>query len=98
QKDWVSKLPVIEFAINMARSDSTGYAPFFLITGRMPRPMIWDRAASDEYPGVRAYPQKVKAAIMAAHDSLIAARVKQTRDVNRRRRPVPFAEGDLVYV
>jgi hypothetical protein len=30
QKDWVSKLPAIEFAINSARSESTGYAPFFL--------------------------------------------------------------------
>ena len=98
QRDWVSKLPAIEFAINMARSESTGYAPFFLNTGRMPRPMIWDGAAADEYPGVRAYAQKVKAAVMAAHDCLIAARVKQTRDANRRRRPAPFAEGDLVYV
>lgn len=39
---WASKLPAIEFAINMARSESTGYAPFFLNTGRMPRAMIWD--------------------------------------------------------
>ena len=30
QKDWVTKLPVIEFAINSTRSASTGYAPFFL--------------------------------------------------------------------
>lgn len=98
QKDWVTKLLAIEFAINLARFESTGYAPFFLNTGRMPRPMIWDRASSDEYPGVRIYAQKVKAAIMAAHDSVIAARVKQTRDANRRRRPAPFVEGDLVYV
>ncbi|CDO71993.1 hypothetical protein BN946_scf184943.g28 [Trametes cinnabarina] len=98
QRDWVSRLPAIEFAINLARSDSTGYAPFFLNTGRMPRPMIWDDAKPDEFPGVRVYAQRVKAAVMAAHDSIIAARVKQTRDANRRRRPVPFAEGDLVYV
>ena len=82
QRDWVSKLPSIEFAINLARSDSTGYAPFFLNTGRMPRPMVWDSAQPDEYPGVRVYAQKVKNAIMAAHDSLITARVKQTRDAN----------------
>ncbi|KAI0354114.1 hypothetical protein OH77DRAFT_1386728, partial [Trametes cingulata] len=49
-------------------------------------------------PGVRIYAQKVKAAVMAAHDSIIAARVKQTRDANRRRRPAPFVEGDLVYI
>ncbi|KAF8814452.1 hypothetical protein BYT27DRAFT_7062495, partial [Phlegmacium glaucopus] len=40
QKDWVAKLPAIEFAINSARSESTGYAPFFLNFGRMPRSMI----------------------------------------------------------
>ncbi|KAJ3871315.1 hypothetical protein F5051DRAFT_299579, partial [Lentinula edodes] len=40
QKDWVSKLPAIEFAINCARSESTGYAPFILNNGRMPRSMV----------------------------------------------------------
>ncbi|OBZ66490.1 Transposon Ty3-I Gag-Pol polyprotein [Grifola frondosa] len=98
QHDWVAKLPAIEFAINLARSDSTGYAPFFLNTGRMPRSMIWDHASADEYPGVRAYAQKVKYAVMTAHDSILAARVKQTRDANRRRRPAPFDVDDLVYI
>jgi hypothetical protein len=98
QKDWVTKLPAIEFAINSARSESTGYAPFFLNTGRMPRSMIWDSAGPDEYPGVRVYAQRMKDAVMAAHDSIIAARVKQVRAANRRRRPAPFAVGDLVYI
>ena len=69
-----------------------------LSTGRMPRSMIWEDADKDEYPSVRVYAQKVKYAIMTAHDSIIAARVKQTRDANRRRRPTPFSSGDLVYV
>ncbi|PSR74030.1 hypothetical protein PHLCEN_2v10178, partial [Hermanssonia centrifuga] len=47
-------------------------------SGRMPRPMIWEHADKDEYPGVRAYAQKVKFAVMSAHDSVLAARVKQT--------------------
>ncbi len=98
QRDWVLKLPAIEFAINLARSDSTGYAPFFLNTGRMPRPMIWRDAPSDEFPAVRVFAQKVKNAIMAAHDSILAKRVKQTRDANRRRQLAPFAENDLVYI
>ena len=34
QKDWVTRLSAIEFAINLARSESTGYSPFFLNTGR----------------------------------------------------------------
>ena len=28
QKDWVSKLPIIEFAINLAQSETTGYSLF----------------------------------------------------------------------
>ncbi len=33
QKDWVSRLPAIKFAINSACSDSTRYSPFSLNTG-----------------------------------------------------------------
>lgn len=35
---------------------------------------------------------------MSAHDAIIAARVKQTVQANRRRRPAPFAVGDQVYL
>ena len=44
QKDWVTKLLAIEFAINSARSASTGYALFFLNFGWMPQSMIWNDA------------------------------------------------------
>lgn len=98
QRDWASKLPAIEFAINSARSESTGYAPFFLNSGRMPRSMIWDFAEQTEYPGVRVFAQRLKTAIMAARDSILAARIKQTRSANRKRQQSPFELGDLVYV
>ena len=35
---------------------------------------------------------------MAAHDSILSARVKQTRDANRKRRDAPFKTGELVYL
>ncbi|KAJ2914251.1 hypothetical protein MD484_g6182, partial [Candolleomyces efflorescens] len=98
QDDWVQKLPSIEFAINSARSESTGYAPFFLNHGRLPRAMIWDTASPEEFPAVRRFAQMKKLALMEAHDSILAARVKQTREANRHRREAPFAEGDLVYL
>ena len=98
QKNWVAKLPMIQFATNPARSASTGYAPFFLNNGRMPRAMIWNSAKSTKYPNVRIFAQKKKLVLMSAHDSIIAARVKQTRDANRKRQEVPFQEGDLVYL
>jgi hypothetical protein len=83
QRDWVTKLPAIEFAINSARSASTGYAPFFLNFGRMPRTMVWDSAPPSEYPSIRNFALKKKLALMSAHDSMLAARVKQTRDANK---------------
>ena len=98
QKDWVTKLPAIEFAINPARSASTGFAPFFLNFGRMPRTMIWDAPPSTEYPSVREFAMQKKTALISAHDSILAARVKQIRNANKRRQEVPFNEGDLVYV
>lgn len=55
QTDWVAKLPSIEFAINSARSQSTGYAPFFLNMGHMPRSMIWNSAEKSEYPSIRNF-------------------------------------------
>ena len=98
QTDWVARLPAVEFAINSARSESTGYVPFFLNTGWMPRPMIWDLAPVTEYPSVRNFALQKKLAIMAAHDSVIAVRVKQTRNTNRKRQSSPFKPGSLVYV
>jgi hypothetical protein len=98
QKDWVSKLPAIQFAINSARSESTGYAPFFLNNGRMPRVMVWNSAGTAEYSNVREFAQRKKLALISAHDSIIGARIKQTRDANRKRQLVPFKEGDFVYL
>jgi hypothetical protein len=98
QRDWISRLPAIEFAINSARSESTGYAPFFLNFGRMPRAMVWASVPANEYPAIRDFAMSKKLALMSAHDSIIAARVKQTRDANRKRQAVPFQAGDLVYL
>jgi transposase InsO family protein len=98
QRDWVARLPAIEFAINLARSESTGYSPFFLNSGRLPRTLIWDTPETSEYPGIRVFAQRMKNAILAAHDAILGARVKQTTDANRRRRASPFAKDDLVYI
>lgn len=96
QKDWASKLPNIEFAMNSARSETTGFAPFVLNNGRMPRPMIWNSKC--EYPGVRVFAQKMKDAILRAHDAILETRIKQTRTANRHRKDSPFIKGDLVYL
>jgi len=37
QKDWIEKVPMVEFVINLGMSGSTGFAPFKLTYGYMPR-------------------------------------------------------------
>ncbi|KAJ3558320.1 hypothetical protein NP233_g11530 [Leucocoprinus birnbaumii] len=98
QKNWVTKLPAIEFAINSACSEVTGYTPFFLNYGRMPRPLIWNSPAQNEYPGVRIFAQNLKNAVIQAHDSILSHRIKETQTANRKRTPSPFHVGDLVYI
>ena len=54
--------------------------------------------SSDEYPAVKEFALQKKLALIDAHDSIIAARVKQTQNANRKRQIVPFQSGDFVYL
>jgi transposase InsO family protein len=96
QKDWVTKLPAIEFAMNSARSSTTGFTPFYLNYGRNPSPMVWK--GEEVYPGVRQFAENMKDAIMSAHDAIIASRVQHTVQANKKRLPASYQEGDLVYL
>jgi hypothetical protein len=98
QRDWVAKLAAIQFAINLAWSASTGFLPFFLNHGQMPRSFIWNSALANEFADVYNFLLQKKLALMLAHDSILAARIKQTRDANRKKQPTPFQQGDLVYL
>jgi hypothetical protein len=60
--------------------------------------MIWTLSKSDEYPTVRTFAVQRKLALISAHDSILAARVKQTRNANRKRQLAPFKENELVYI
>ena len=80
QKDWVIKLPAIEFAMNSARSSTTGFTPFYLNYGRNPCPLAWRR--EEVYPGVRKFAEDMKDAIMSAHDAIIASRIQHTVQAN----------------
>ena len=90
QKDWIQQLPAIEFAINISCSDTTGFALFFLNTGRMPCTMIWNSSEQNQYPGVTEFLKQIKHTLISAHDSILSVRIKQTQNVNRKRQPVKF--------
>jgi hypothetical protein len=65
------KLPAVEFAMNLARSSTTGFTPFYLNYGRNLSIMVW--RTEETHPGVKMFADKMKEAIMAAHDTIIAA-------------------------
>ena len=96
QKDWTIKLPAVEFAINSARSSTTGFSPFQLNYERNPSPMVWN--VQDEFPGLWKFAKRMKKAIMSAHDSIIAAWVVNTVETNRKCVAVSYKVGDLMYL
>ena len=82
QKDWVTKLPAIEFTMNLARLSTTGFTPFYLNYGRNPSPIIWK--GEEVYPGVRQFTEKMKNTIMSMHDAIIALQIQQTVQANKK--------------
>ncbi|KNZ71272.1 hypothetical protein J132_00087 [Termitomyces sp. J132] len=60
--------------------------------------MIWNNVWTDVFPGIRVFAQQLKLALIAAHDCILNACIKQTRDANCHRQPTPFAIGDIVYM
>ncbi|KXN92067.1 hypothetical protein AN958_10119 [Leucoagaricus sp. SymC.cos] len=84
QKNWISKLLAIKFAINSARSEVTGYALFFLNYGCMPCSLIWNSPSQSEFSGIRIFAQNLKNTIIQAHDSILSHWVKEVRMANRK--------------
>ena len=99
QKDWVDCTPMAEFAINSSVSGTTKYAPFELNGGWMPS-MIKEIRSDEVVPkGIKAYAEQALVNLADAHDSIIEARVFQTRRANERRGSEPdISVGGLVYL
>jgi hypothetical protein len=98
QKDWYWKIPMIEFALNSSINSSTGFAPFEVTYGYMPR--INPFPTEDiRYPGVREFAQRARANLAMAHDAILEARVSATYHANRHRsEEQPYEKGDFVYL
>lgn len=98
QTNWFDRLPLVEFAINSTISSSTGFTPFELNYGYLPT-MLHHPKYTTPYLGVRQYANQAILNICSAHDSIIAARVRQTEQSNRNRRKDPeIAIGSKVYL
>ena len=98
QLNWVDQVPLTEFAINSSTSASTGFAPFELNYGYMPRTMEGMKTESS-YIGVREFAQRARHNLEMAHDAIIESRIRQTFQANKLRQEEPeFQPGDMVYL
>lgn len=82
QHVWVKRRPAIEFAMNLAVSETTGLSPFFLHYGQTPRATNWQQTT--HYRGVMQFAQLMKCTIMHAHNCIIDVCAKQTHQANKK--------------
>ena len=84
QLDWPKHLPTVEFALNSSVCASTGFAPFELTYGYIPRTI--QSVGDTTFAGVQDFADDARDMVVRAHDALIASRVEQTHQANQRRR------------
>jgi hypothetical protein len=98
QKDWKPRLPLVEFALNSSINSSSGFAPFELNSGYMPR-LVPFPTDGIKYRGVKEFAQRARANLEIAHDAIIEARINATYKANQTRaEEKPFKVGDLAYL
>ena len=100
QRDWVMKLSMTEFALNLSISSSTGCAPFGLNSGHMP--MLMQHINEERpsiMPGVRTFVQQAISNLEMAHDAIIESQVVQMYHANKKWNEGRILQvGDLVYL
>jgi hypothetical protein len=84
QLDWPKHLPMVEFALNSSVNVSTGYAPFELTYGYLPRTI--QSIGKSEFAGVQEFADSARDMVSQAHDAIIESRVEQTHYANVKRR------------
>ena len=98
QLDWPKHLPTAEFALNSSVNKSTGFAPFKLTYGYVPRTI--QSVETSEYAGVQEYAEAARDMVAHAHDAMIASRIEQTHYANTRCRldEVNLETGQKAYL
>ena len=79
QKDWAEKVPMVEFAINSSMSGLTGFAPFELTYGYMPRmAQVKHEHAPKVAPGIQSFICQARDNLSMALDAIIKSCMIQT--------------------
>ncbi|GBG92692.1 hypothetical protein CBR_g56746 [Chara braunii] len=102
QKDWVDRLPDIEFAYNTSVHPAIGVTPFELHhggrKGRIFADILLPRAADIDATCSPASTRKYRELLAKARANMQKAQVRMQQQVNRRRIPCPIRASDLVWV
>ena len=98
QKDWLSKCPMVEFAINSSVNATTGYAPFELNHGYMLQ--SGQHISTDTtFKGVKQFTQQAVWNLLDVHDAILEHRIEQMHYFNKCGKPgIEYQLDNLVYI
>lgn len=103
---WPQMLQTLTFAYNCTAHESTGYAPFYLMFGRIPRlpvdVMFHNVERDDEVTDYHSYIKRVrkdlKEALAAAQANAYSSQQRQAHLYNQNTKGTDIAEGDQVLL
>ena len=99
QKDWINKIDLTEFAINLSVSATSRYAPFKLNGGYMPSMLKEFCSNKTTARGIKEFAVQALHILAEAHNAIIEARAFQTSQSNKHRWEEPeIVENNLVYL
>jgi hypothetical protein len=98
-KDWEDLLPLAAFAMNNAKSSSTGETPFFLNHGTHPATPVSLGLPQGKLPTLEVVFQDMESTLTRIRDLLRSAQDRQkTYADSRFRQPHTFKEGDRIML
>lgn len=100
-KMWDSKLDQAEFTYNHVLNRSTGYCPFQVVYGLIPRGPLDLATVPDQtrfHGEAIDFVSQIQQVHHLAHDNLDASTSKYKTAADRKRRELIFSPGDLVWV
>lgn len=99
QRDWSEKILMVEFALNSAISNSSGFTPFELNYGYTPNLNPGIAPEPSSMPSVKQFVACALQNLADVHDVIIESRVGQTHHANRRHhKENAFTVGDSIFV
>lgn len=106
QDDWDTMLPVVEYAINTAQHESTGYTPFYLCHGYEPEtPAAFVHGVTSVLVGelssndaAERYVQRMHETLQTARENLRKAKQQQRLYADMHRRDWQFKVGDWAWL